>query len=191
MKTKYLGGAALLLLAASPAAAHLDPSQHGSVAAGLTHPLFGADHVLAMVAVGLWAAMLGGSARLVVPSAFVLTMIAGFGLALAGVALPFMEPLILASVVVLGLVIAAAVRLPVEAGAALVGLFALFHGNAHGAELGAATPLAFLVGFVAGTTFLHAVGVAAGWALGRTGGTRLSRALGAAVALAGVGIAFA
>jgi urease accessory protein len=181
-------------LGATPALAHLDPSEHGSFMAGFTHPLFGLDHILAMVAVGLWAAMLGGRAIWIVPAAFVGTMALGFGLAMAGVGLPFVEPLILASVVVLGLVVAAAVRLPAVAGALLVGAFALFHGHAHGAELGAATALPYLFGFVVATALLHAAGIALGLALGSglgigpARGRLLTRALGGATAVAGIAL---
>ncbi|MGB3407519.1 MAG: HupE/UreJ family protein [Jannaschia sp.] len=191
MSTKFLSAATLLALAATPAAAHLDPAAHGSFAAGLSHPMFGLDHVLAMIAVGLWAVLLGGRALVAVPTAFVATMIAGFGLSLAGVSLPLMEPVIVASVVVFGLVVATAFRLPVAAGATLVAVFALFHGNAHGSELGVATPWGFLAGFAIGTMGLHAVGLAAGIGLARLDLDRVTRGVGAALALSGLGIAFA
>jgi urease accessory protein len=190
-----MGTLALLLSAsATPAFAHLSPHEHGSFMAGLSHPLFGLDHILAMVAVGLWAAMLGGRAIWIVPAAFVGTMIVGFGLAMAGVGLPFVEPVILASVVVLGLVIAAAVRLPAPAGALLVGAFALFHGHAHGAELGSATAATYLAGFAAATALLHAAGIAIGLGLasglrfGAVWGRMIARGLGGATALAGIGL---
>ncbi len=118
------------LLTASPALAHLDPSEHGSFAAGFTHPLFGTDHVLAMIAVGLWAALLGGRAVWALPTAFVGAMIVGFLLSLAGVPLPYVEPFILTSVVVLGVVVALALRLPLGVCAALVGVFGICHGVA-------------------------------------------------------------
>ena len=89
--------------AASPAFAHLNPAEHGSFAAGFSHPLFGADHILAMVGVGLWAFLVGGRAVWAIPAAFVVTMMLGFAAALAGIGLPFVEPTIAASVVVLGL----------------------------------------------------------------------------------------
>ncbi len=94
---------AMSTVAAVPAFAHLDPLEHGSIAAGLSHPLFGADHVLAMVAVGLWAAQIATDpnrrqALWLVPAAFVAMMVLGFGLAVAGAPLPFVEPAILASV---------------------------------------------------------------------------------------------
>lgn len=183
-------------LAATPVLAHLPHAQYGSVAAGFSHPFFGLDHILAMVAVGLWASLLGGQAIWAVPAAFVAVMIAGFGLALTGVSLPLVEPMILASTVVLGLAVAMAVRLDVRACAAIVGLFALFHGFAHGTELGGAGSLRFGTGFVLATVLLHGVGVAAGlvaaWIAGRGDAGRdvATRSLGAGVALAGVALAF-
>ncbi|MBZ8134028.1 HupE/UreJ family protein [Afifella sp. IM 167] len=183
--------AGMLVAATAPAFAHLNPGEHGSFAAGFSHPMFGLDHILAMVAVGLWAAMLGGRAVWAVPSAFVGTMVIGFALALSGIALPFVEPVILASVVVLGLVVAMAVRLPAAAGAVLVGLFALFHGHAHGGEIGSATAMSYLAGFALATAALHGVGIGTGLLLGasrsRTG-FALARGLGGATALAGIGL---
>src|SRR5690606_19576432 len=108
MKKTTVLAAVAMALTASPAFAHLNPAEHGSFAAGFTHPLSGADHILAMVAVGLWAAMLGGRALFVVPAAFVGVMLLGFVAALLGMPLPFVEPVILASVVVLGLMVALA-----------------------------------------------------------------------------------
>lgn len=192
---KRLLPALCLAFAATPALAHLPHGQYGSVAAGFSHPLFGLDHILAMVAVGLWASLLGGRAIWAVPAAFVAVMIAGFGLALTGVSLPLVEPMILTSTVVLGLVVAMAVRLDVRACAAIVGLFALFHGFAHGTELGGAGSLRFGAGFVLATALLHAVGVAVGLVTGRiTGrgdarGHVVTRGLGAGVVLAGVALA--
>ena len=127
------------LLTASPALAHLRPEEHGSFAAGFSHPMFGADHVLAMVSVGLWAAMLGGRAVWAVPAAFVSAMCVGFLAALAGMPLPFVEPAILASVMILGVLVALAARPPLAVGMSVVAVLALFHGHAHGAEIGSAT----------------------------------------------------
>ncbi|MGH7005608.1 MAG: HupE/UreJ family protein, partial [Alphaproteobacteria bacterium] len=126
-KTAYLA-LPIALFAATPAFAHLNPAEHGSFAAGFSHPIFGLDHILAMVAVGLWAALLGGRALWLVPAAFVATMMAGFLLAVAGGPLPFVEPAILASVVILGLLAAVALRVPTPLAMGLVGFFALFHG---------------------------------------------------------------
>ncbi|AJY48107.1 protein hupE [Martelella endophytica] len=176
----------MLLAAAAPAFAHLNPAEHGSFMAGLSHPLFGADHILAMVAVGIWAAMIGGRAMLIVPASFVITMGIGFALALSGMSLPFVEPAILASVVGLGLLVALAVRVPATVSAAVVAVFALFHGYAHGTELGGAGALTFGLGFMAGTALLHAAGVGLGIGLNRFGGMTLSRILGGLTALAGI-----
>ena len=187
--------AATAMLAAStlPAFAHLDPVAHGSFAAGFSHPLFGIDHILAMVAVGLWAALLGGRALWLVPTAFVATMAAGFGGALIGVPLPFVEPVILASVVTIGLVAAIALRVSTGAAMAMVGFFALFHGHAHGGELGSAGAMAFAGGFAIATALLHAAGVAAGLGLGRllagVAGRTATRIAGALTAAGGLWLA--
>ena len=177
---------AALLVGAAPAFAHLNPAEHGSMMAGLSHPLLGLDHILAMVAVGLWAAQLGGRATWAVPAAFVGTMMAGFLGGMAGLSLLFVEPTILASVVVLGLLVAASVRLPVALSATLVGVFALFHGHAHSAELGSAGALAFGAGFAVSTALLHAVGVGLGLSLGRH--QAVSRLLGVGTAVAGLAL---
>ena len=150
--------------AASPAFAHLNPAEHGSFAAGFSHPLFGADHVLAMVGVGLWAFLVGGRAVWAIPTAFIATMMLGFAAALAGIGLPFVEPTIATSVVVLGLLALIALQVPVVAGMAVVGFFALFHGYAHGGEMGEASSLSFTTGFALATALLHAVGLGVGLA---------------------------
>ncbi|KFL29040.1 protein hupE [Devosia riboflavina] len=181
---------AILATATMPAFAHLDPGAHGSFAAGFSHPLFGLDHILAMVAVGLWAAMQGGKAVWIVPGAFVGTMAVGFAAAIAGVPLPFVEPVILASVIFIGIAIALALPVPTSAVAAMVGFFAFFHGHAHGGELGEAGAWEFAIGFIAATAVLHAVGIGAGLALGRFGGKWLSRIAGAATALGGLWLTF-
>jgi urease accessory protein len=190
---KILLSLALLALGTAPAFAHLDPGEHGSFAAGFTHPIFGLDHVLAMVAVGLWAATVGGRAMIGVPAAFVASMVLGFVLALNGAELPFVEPAILASVVALGFLVALAVRLPLPAGMAIVAAFGLFHGYAHGGEMGAATAFEYGAGFAVATALLHVAGIGLGLLIGRLRG-RLSggivRALGAATGLAGLWLAF-
>lgn len=180
--------AILLSLAAAPAFAHLDPGEHGSFLAGVTHPLFGADHVLAMIAVGLWGAVIGGQARLWLPTAFVGAMVVGFGLALGGIPLPFVEPMILASVLLLGLAVALWWQLPMAAAAGLVALAGLAHGHAHGGELGEAGALAFGAGFVLATAALHGVGLLLAWGAWR-GQERIVRGMGAVVALAGLWVA--
>lgn len=162
MPKRLSAAAAILAITTVPAFAHLDPAEHGSFLAGVTHPLSGADHMLAMIAVGLWAAQIGGKARWAMPAAFVSLMALGFVLALAGASLPFVEPGILASVIGLGLLVALAVRVPTVISAAIVGVFALFHGHAHGGELGSATAVTFGLGFIVATALLHAAGVGLG-----------------------------
>ena len=193
---------AILALAASaaPAFAHLDPAEHGSFMAGVSHPLFGVDHILAMVAVGLWAAQLGArkgheSALWLVPAAFVGTMALGFLAAVTGAPLPFVEPVILASVVIIGLLAAMSLNVPTWTGMIMVGFFAFFHGHAHGGELGSAGALSFGVGFALSTALLHAVGIGIGLGLGRLfggeAGRIVTRIAGAATALGGVWLAVA
>ncbi|WP_421872729.1 HupE/UreJ family protein [Pararhizobium sp.] len=191
MKTRLLLTAASLAASTMPAFAHLDPAEHGSLLAGFTHPLSGLDHILVMIAVGLWAAQIGGRALWVVPSAFVGTMAFGFALAIAGVHLPFVEPAILASVVALGLLVAMAVRMETAACAAVVGIFALFHGYAHGGELGAAGALPFSAGFVVATALLHIAGIGLGLGIGRlSSGRTISRMIGGLTAFAGLALIF-
>ena len=180
--------ATILAVTTAPAFAHLNPEEHGSFMAGVTHPLSGADHMLAMIAVGLWAAQVGGKARWAIPTVFVSVMALGFMLALAGAPLPFVEPGILASVIGLGLLVALAIRMPTAIGAAIVGVFALFHGHAHGGELGTATALTFGLGFLASTTLLHAIGVVLGMLVGGRSQVTM-RVLGGLTALAGAALA--
>lgn len=190
MKKTTVLAAGAMALTTSPAFAHLNPAEHGSFAAGFTHPLSGADHILAMVAVGLWAAMLGGRALVVVPAAFVSVMLLGFVAALLGMPLPFVEPVILASVVVLGLMVALALPVSPVVGAIIAGFFAFFHGHAHGGEIGSATFLSYAAGFAFATVLLHAAGMGIGLATGRimTGknGRVALRLAGGATALGGL-----
>lgn len=190
MLKRSLLALSLTLAATLPAFAHLDPAEHGSFAAGFSHPLFGLDHILAMVAVGLWAAQQGGKAIWQVPAAFVGTMAIGFALAIFGAPLPFVEPVILASVVFVGVAIALALPIPTPAVAALVGFFAFFHGHAHGSELGEAGAWEFAIGFIVATAALHGAGIAAGLGLARISGKLITRAIGAATALGGLWLAF-
>ncbi|MBR7654257.1 HupE/UreJ family protein [Brucella oryzae] len=190
MKKTTVLAAVAMTLTASPAFAHLNPAEHGSFAAGFTHPLSGADHILAMVAVGLWATMLGGRALFVVPAAFVGVMLFGFVAALLGMPLPFVEPVILASVVVLGLLVALALPVSPAIGAIIAGFFAFFHGHAHGGEIGGATFFSYAAGFALATALLHAAGIGLGLGAGRlmTGkaGRLAMRVAGGATALGGL-----
>jgi urease accessory protein len=185
--TTRTGIFSIALLAA--ATATTAAGAHSGAGAGLIHPFTGADHVLAMLAVGLWAGLSGGRARVAVPAAFAVLMVAGALLAIAGVALPGIEAGIAASVVVFGLLAATALRLNVWAGAGIAGAFALFHGAAHGAEMGAASALTFIAGFVAATLVLQLSGVAAADLLRRARAEFVVRAAGGAAAAAGLAIA--
>ncbi|MCC0056693.1 MAG: HupE/UreJ family protein [Rhodobiaceae bacterium] len=186
-----------LILAAStaPAFAHYGHAGHGSLVSGFLHPLTGADHVLAMVAVGLWAALLGGRAVWAVPAAFVAMMGAGFMTALWGGMLPLVEPTILASVVTLGILVALAVRVPASVGMAVAGFFALFHGYAHGTEMAGGNGLSYMAGFAVATALLHGAGLAAGIGLSRLfaglAGRTASRVAGLATMAGGVYLAIA
>jgi urease accessory protein len=162
---------------------------HGVVgaASGFAHPFAGLDHLLAMLAIGAWAAQQPGRARWAIPLAFVAAMAAGTLAGFAGYSLPAVEPMIAASVVALGLVVAAAVRAPVSAGVAVAALFALFHGHAHGMEAAGQPLAAYLAGMILATALLHAAGYAGGLAVRATA----LRWAGAAVAAGGVALAIA
>ena len=192
MKKLASFSAAAFVFMASPVLAHVSPVEHGhsSFAAGFAHPFMGIDHILAMVAIGLWATMLGRRGLLAVPAAFVGVMVLGFVAALAGMPLPFVEPVILASVVVLGLAIAFALPVSPLLGALIAGFFAFFHGHAHGGEIGGATFLTYGVGCVLATILLHALGMGLGLGTGRvmtgSAGRLFVRIAGGATALGGL-----
>lgn len=181
-----------LCLTTVPALAHVGLGQVETFSTGFLHPLTGMDHVLAMVAVGLYAASLGGAALWLVPCAFVGMMMVGGLIGYSGFPLPLVEQVIGLSVVAMGLAIALGVRLPTVIAMGLVGLFALFHGHAHGSE-GAelASFLPYAAGFVIATALLHMAGITLGLGLDRLGKTPsniLRRAAGAAGALAGISL---
>jgi urease accessory protein len=155
--------AALFALTTTPALAHTGVGSVLGFAAGFSHPMGGLDHLLAMVAVGILAAQLGGRAIWILPAAFVGMMLAGAVLGITGVGVPFVEQGILGSVIILGAVIAVGHRMPLALAVGLVGLFALFHGHAHGTELpAAASALAYGAGFAAATLLLHVAGIGMG-----------------------------
>lgn len=189
--TKRTALAAILFLAAAmPAYAHVGVGTTSSFTAGFMHPLSGLDHMTVMIAVGLWAAMKGGKAVWAWPLAFVGVMVAGAALGMLQVPVPFVEPGILASVVALGLLVALAVALPVSAGVAIIGLFALFHGHAHGTEVPEnAGGLEYMAGFAVATALLHGIGIASALGLGLRF-RALARLAGAACATVGAGLAF-
>jgi urease accessory protein len=176
--------------AATPVLAHTGVSPVHDLAHGFLHPLSGLDHMLAMVAVGLYAAHLGGRSLWLLPAAFVGAMLAGGLIGYAGVALPMVEPAIALSVIAMGAAIALGAHLPATAATVLVAAFAVAHGHAHGSEGGAvAAFLPYATGFVAVTALLHAVGIGAGLALDRLGpmpATVLKRVAGAAGVVAGI-----
>lgn len=173
------------------ALAHTEVGVGGGLQSGFMHPLLGPDHLVAMVAVGLWGAQLGRPLIWALPIAFPLMMALGGVLGVVGIPLPGVEIGIALSGVVLGLVVALAVRPMVPVAVAIVAVFAILHGHAHGAELPeAANPLAYGIGFVIATGLLHLAGIAIGrindWQLGgRPAGGYLVRACGVLVALAG------
>jgi urease accessory protein len=176
----------LLLLGAIPAAAHTG-NLSGGFLGGFAHPLFGPDHVVAMVAVGLWGAFLGPPPMFILPIVFPLVMAIGGVLGILAVPLPAAELAIAASAIVLGLMVASAARPPLWVAATIVAVFAIFHGYAHGAELPAGTDAAaYSIGFVTATGLLHLAGIALGltvrWPAGRIG----VRGTGAAIAGAGL-----
>jgi urease accessory protein len=176
-------------LAWNPAWAHTYGAHGAGLAAGFMHPILGLDHVLAMVAVGLWAAQRGGADLWRLPAAFIGAMITGMLMAVAGIGLPMVEFGIAVSVVLLGILVGLAARIPSPAAMVLVALFALFHGHAHGTELPeTAVPVLYASGFVAATALLHGIGVGAGLLAKRFGARVAAHALragGALVALAG------
>lgn len=145
------------------AEAHTGVATAGGFASGLFHPFSGADHVCAMVAVGLWAAQMGGKAVWRIPLTFTSIMALGGLLGMAALPLPFVEGGIVLSLLVLGVLIAAAMRLPLSASTAVVGVFALFHGYAHGMEMPPdVTGLAYASGFLLATAVLNVTGMAMG-----------------------------
>jgi urease accessory protein len=175
------------VLAACPAFAHGGDGFSGGFTGGFAHPIFGPDHVIAMVAVGLWGAFLGPPAIWLLPIVFPLVMAFGGVLGILGVPLPGVEIAIALSAVVLGLMVALAARPPLWVAAVLVGVFAIFHGHAHGAELPAgANAVAFSVGFVVATGLLHLAGISLGLLARWPAGRLAVRAAGGAIAVAGV-----
>jgi urease accessory protein len=157
-----------------------------SFLSGFAHPLHGADHLVAMLAVGVWGALAGGRAIRVWPMVFVATMLAGFATAALGVAVPLVEPAICSSIIVLGLLVALAMNAPLWSGAAIIGLFAFFHGHVHGTEAATASLVEYATGLALATAGLHAAGIwlcrVAGDSIGRVA----LRTLGAVAAVGGI-----
>lgn len=170
-----------------PVYAHTGTGLAGGFLAGFAHPLSGADHLLAMVSVGLWGAFLGRPLVHVLPVVFPAMMVGGAMPGMVGVALPPVESGIALSVLVLGLCIACAWKAPAWAAVAVVALFALFHGYAHGRELpAAADPVGYSTGFVLATGLLHVAGIALGLLHARPAGVLFTRCLGGLIGAAGL-----
>lgn len=189
---KFSAALAALLAIPSIASAHTGVGDTSGFGHGFSHPISGLDHILAMVMVGVFAFQLGGRAMWLVPTTFVLVMALGGALGVMGVELPFVELGIALSVVVLGAIVALNVKAPIAAAMGIVGLFAIFHGHAHGAEMPEdAGGIAYAAGFMLATALLHAVGVAFGFLIGKAslrGGQFVTQTAGGVAALAGVGL---
>lgn len=179
--------ASVLVLLAGPALAHTGTEALGGFGAGFLHPVLGWDHVLAMVAVGLWGALLGMPLIWLLPVTFPLMMALAGLLGGLGLELPAMEQGIAASVLVLGAMVALRARPPLPLAVAIVAVWAVFHGWAHGAELPAsADPFAYGVGFVLATGLLHLLGIGLGLLVRWPQGERVLRLAGAAIGVAGL-----
>ncbi|MCV6636180.1 HupE/UreJ family protein [Candidatus Albibeggiatoa sp. nov. NOAA] len=164
------------------------PVEMTGFAAGTLHPLTGLDHLLAMVAVGLWASQIGKKALWTLPSSFIIAMVLGALLPIMGVAIPYVETGILLSVLVLGGLVATA--LPMAFSIAIVSCFAVFHGYAHGAETSALSA-SYIAGFVLSTAILQAMGVMTGVALRQLQFEKITRFAGSAIAMTGMYFVFA
>lgn len=179
------------LLAYDSAFAHTGEAGANGFLAGVMHPVSGFDHLLAMVSIGIWGATLGRPLVWLLPVAFPMMMVAGGILGIAGVPLPYIEPGIAGSVVILGLAIAAAWRAHVAIAVAIVAIFGIFHGYAHGAELpSSASPAEFVAGFVICTGSLHIAGIGLGFFNQYAVGQKVLRGVGALIAASGVWIFF-
>lgn len=171
----------------APASAHIGTGLPGGIVSGFRHPLTGWDHLLAMVSVGIWGAFLGRPLIYALPVVFPLMMVGGAALGMFAVPIPSPELGVAASVLVLGLCIALAVRAPVWVACAIAAAFAVFHGYAHGVELpSAADPIGYSVGFVLATGILHVCGIGIGLLNERSHGVAVTRSMGAIVAVVGV-----
>ena len=170
----------------SPALAHIAVGQTDSFASGIAHPLHGTDHVLAMLAVGVWGVLAGGRAIWVWPMAFVTAMLVGFTAAALGLQAPFVEPAIWSSVIILGLLVALAIKAPVWLGGAMTGLFAFFHGHVHGTEAVWGNLIPYAAGFSLATAGLLAAGIWLGFLAERSIGKLALRAMGSLTVLVGI-----
>jgi urease accessory protein len=186
-----IGVAVAAMLIPMSAHAHTETGLVGGFLSGFEHPLTGLDHLIAMVAVGLWGAFLGAKAVWTLPVVFPVVMALGGAAGVLGVPLPWVETGIALSALALGLLVAFATRPPLVIAAVVVGFFAIFHGHAHGTELPkSANALAYAIGFVVATGFLHlggiGIGLLARWPWGRA----TVRACGVVIAALGAGFLF-
>lgn len=182
---------AVLFLAPTLAHAHTGVGVTHGFAQGFEHPILGLDHLLAMIAVGLWAAQIGGRALWAVPLTFVSVMAVGGALGITGVPVPYVEQGIATSVLLLGLFITLAVRMPLAFSIPVVAIFAICHGQAHGAEMPAnASGIAYAIGFMATTALLHCCGIGLGIGIQRMAKASLLRIAGATVAVTGLALFF-
>lgn len=183
--------AAAMALMPTVALAHTGVGDTAGFSHGFLHPLTGIDHILAMMMVGVFAWQLGGRALWLVPITFVLVMAIGGVLGVAGIGVPFVETGIALSVIVLGAVVAFRIKAPVAIAMAVVGLFAVFHGHAHGSEMPEAAGMAYGLGFMMATALLHLGGIGLGMAIGKIGderGPALVRATGAVAMIGGLAL---
>ena len=181
--TRTIGVTALLVALAGPALAH-----SGHDGSGFLHPFTGIDHVLAAVAVGVWAFLLAhrkAALAVLVPAAFLIMMTAGAVAGFTGIKLPLVEAAIVASVFVIGGLIAAGVRLSAALAMTVVGVFAVFHGYAHAVEAPSSAPVPYILGLVAATAILESAGLLLGWLLARGVGEAGLRALGGLIVAGG------
>lgn len=191
MKKLMILATTVTLAGAAPALAHTGHTETSGFLSGLMHPIGGLDHILAMVAVGVWAALIGGKRSYLWPISFVGAMVVGFALSAFGLSVPLIEPGILASVVVLGLLIAAAAPVASSIGCAIIALFAVFHGAAHGLEAPGGSLMGYAVGFALATAGLHMVGLGFGTIATSPAGRWVLRLAGGASAAGGLALAFA
>jgi urease accessory protein len=182
-----LSVAVALVLLSAPAAAHIISGAQGGFGSGFTHPLTGPDHFLAMFAVGLWGAQMGGRAVWTLPVTFPMIMVVGGVAGMVGIPLPSIEIGIALSILALGLAIALAWQPTEWIALVLIAFFALCHGHAHGVELPlSADPADYAVGFVLATGMIHLFGIGAGLGLSKPMQGRLSRGLGVLIGLGGI-----
>lgn len=192
LSTLKMGLAALVAAIPALALAHPGHEHTTSFMTGFMHPMGGLDHLLAMLAIGLWAASLGGRALWAVPAAFVGTMLVGGALAVAGVQVPFIEQGIVLSVILIGALLLGAARFSVVTCTGIAGLFAIFHGAAHGLEMPLnANGAEYALGFAAATALLHVVGIGFGAVIARFQAPIVTRVTGSIIAIAGLFLALA